>query len=700
MEREKGTWKMSDRGGFSNLTNIYNMMNKISTFSNRYFLLLLIAWLTPTVASAQAPGSIQLASTQDFKPGVTSFSHNGAAYFLAKTSSTPYHLWRTDGTSNGTFKVGEINKIQPSEGQFFVVPATGNMMLYFPPDLNSFNLYDSDLYQFEDAPNSLQLIRNLSNEPYTHQVRQLGDKFVISHGSLPGTENQIWVTDGTAAGTVLMDSSSSNYFHSFVDLPGTDVHYVEVNSNSARLTRTDGTLAGTSHYASIPDASLWASTVDLSNFSLFWVLYTNGPNVNKSELWRTDGTAAGTFPIYNGDFSVVYKAHRMPGSNRACWITSDFVGNYQLWRSDGTTTGTQMLMDFGNQGHTLILGTEFPNGRTYEVRHANGMDYWYSDGTVAGTQLLAAMSMADHPQLAHQYPGKPEVFFVVQNDATNTVQLWKSDLSFASGLAVDNMGPGLEIAEMEGYQNGYLYGIKASNNSMSLWSSQGINGTTKRLYSASGVGEVSQFYIPPGGNKFYACDQKQPFSYLIESDGTPAGTQAIQGMRGLGQRLPYFNDGFYLAQNTFTIFDSIYYYDPNQSTWPLWTGHQGYVRAIESIDGPLGVDYVYLLETNGTQDWEIWKLHGTALGLADAEPTLHPQLYPNPGRELWVTLPPEELALEGIPYVLRSPTGSVVRRGQLMNRSTQIESQGLPAGVYLLDLGQGKWKGKWVKIAD
>jgi ELWxxDGT repeat protein len=126
-----------------------------------------------------------------------------------------------------------------------------------------------------------------------------GKAFFKANDGVHGIE--LWITDGTDAGTVLVK---------------------DINSGSGSSSPLNFTVVGTTLYFSATDG-------------------TNG-----IELWKSDGTAGGT--------SMVKDINTAGDSNPASIISSagsiyfsasDGVSGTELWKTDGTTLGTVLVSD-------------------------------------------------------------------------------------------------------------------------------------------------------------------------------------------------------------------------------------------------------------------------------------------------------------------------------------------------------------------
>lgn len=168
------------------------------------------------------------------------------------------------------------------------------------------------------------------------QMVTFGGRVLFSYNDGSGTDlNDLWVTDGTAAGTVELPSTADPTIG-----PGKATiaggRYVFA-SRALGLVVTDGTPGGTAviqprvegagGFAPIP------SMASLGGEAVFAASSDAGPHGDgtPNEIWITDGTAAGTKPIITlpgtiGDFSTPMAAL----GNEVLFDYSDGSASYQL----------------------------------------------------------------------------------------------------------------------------------------------------------------------------------------------------------------------------------------------------------------------------------------------------------------------------------------------------------------------------------
>lgn len=119
--------------------------------------------------------------------------------------------------------------------------------------------------------------------------------------------SQIWKTDGTVAGTVLVKDIGVQCFD-LVNLNGVLI-FTARGSTGMELWRSDGTAAGTVLVTDLDGANDGVTSPLLNTAVLNGFLYFSGPRVAvlgfgspQPALWRTDGSAAGTTQISNSGY--------------------------------------------------------------------------------------------------------------------------------------------------------------------------------------------------------------------------------------------------------------------------------------------------------------------------------------------------------------------------------------------------------------
>ena len=233
------------------------------------------------------------------------------------------------------------------------------------------------------------------------------------------TNNELWKSDGTNSGTVLLKDIK----------PGLE------SSNPGNLTDINSTL-----------------------------FFRADDGTNGRELWKSDGTNSGTVLIKDinpgSGSSNASKFTDVNGS--AFFIANNGTNGTELWKSDGTNSGTVLVEDItpGSQG------TEFDNltnvnGTLFFTANdaSNGVELWKSDGTESGTTLVADINPGANSSNPENLSVIDGVLYFSADDGSNGRELWKSDGTELGTVLVGDINPGSASSNPEDFTelNGEIF---------------------------------------------------------------------------------------------------------------------------------------------------------------------------------------------------------------------------------------------------
>lgn len=231
----------------------------------------------------------------------------------------------------------------------------------------------------------------------------------IFTASLAETGAELWITDGTEAGTRLL---------------------ADLRSGAAGSDPRDGTVAG-GH-----------------------LFFTADDGRHGRELWVTDGTAEGTRVLDTATGARSGKPENLTVVGDKLFFTADDgVHGRELWVSDGTAAGTRMVRDVnpgaaGSNPEELAALNGHVYFRAFDAEH--GTELWSSDGTLSGTGLFYETEPGAASALARDLLAMP--------NGSLAVTEWnfgKAELRFLreDGSAVDfsSFDPSLAAAERFSY---------------------------------------------------------------------------------------------------------------------------------------------------------------------------------------------------------------------------------------------------------
>jgi len=293
-------------------------------------------------------------------------------YFTADDGENGRELWVSDGTTDGTKLVKDIN--------------TG---------------FDDSEYIYARIGKSRRLEnpRPLNSSPYA--LTEFNDKiYFTADDGVNGRE--LWVSDGTESGTQLLTdlnpatdaygSPNSSYPRNLIQLQDRLYFTADNGESGNELWVTDGTVEGTQ------------------------LLKDINTNTTPNSFGFVDFNS---YPNYFSEFD-----------NKLFFTADDGVVGRELWVTDGTTEGTQLVKDvnpaisnFGDstdaEGSSIYQFTEF-SGRLYFVARTEevGRELWVTDGTTEGTQLVEDLRPGFNYNYdsAFPYSSNPEFLTVVGNE--------------------------------------------------------------------------------------------------------------------------------------------------------------------------------------------------------------------------------------------------------------------------------------------
>ena len=528
--------------------------------------------------------------------------YNGFVYFTADDAATfGRELWRTDGTTLGTTVVTDIqvgggdgfstqnNNLMVSNGKLFMAARSAGS--------------DTELWMTTGGPATLvKDIEVGTTGSFPDWLTPTSATEMIFSANTAATGKELWVTDGTTAGTKLLAEVDSNFLSNDANpeqMHSVDGQYLVMNAedgilgeelyrwdaatgltlikdirpgssdslisgfttaylggklqtffaandgvNGTELWVTDGTTAGTQM---LKDIFVGSSSSNPSNFFFHeghgLIYFKADDALTGVELWRTDGTAAGTVMVadiaqgttFGGSPKDSSPANMAAFGPLLVFAANDGVNGLETWVSDGSTFGTSMLADLatGSSGSFPHDFTEFGGKLLFAASGSGtGAELYESDGTTLGTQLVKDIRPGSSgSNLAFFTPFNGEVFFAA-NDANFGTELWKTDGTLAGTMLVSDINPGFSSSSPDRLTvaAGKLF-FTASTFSLTgreLYTSDGTTaGTTIVTDLNPGNLNGDPDELTPVGNGVYFEGRSAVGKELYFSDGTAAGTTLI-----------------------------------------------------------------------------------------------------------------------------------------------------------------------------
>jgi len=572
-----------------------------------------------------------------------------ALVFRGRASATGSEPWITDGTEEGTRLIADLRPGTNSSGPRGI-ERLPDATLFFASEDTDPGSCNRTLWRTDGTfPGTVPLREfeaQICDSDIIGFVHKVGD--AIFFAARRGTESaQVWVSDGTEAGTRQLTSFSQSVIGEFFSVASDDavlfgvddgVHGFEpwaADAGGARMLgdlcpgpcasgplfptslagrfyfhaddgihgiepwRSDGTAAGTRmiHDICPGDCDSFAITFPFLAVGghVFFVAQDEPGGEPQNELWAAPVEGEGAVQLT--DFDVDFPFPRSgPAANTGAAVGDvylftaiDVEHGYEIWRSDGTPEGTRLAVNLETRraagaGSVPVLFTPWQGGVLFFAREPDvGYQPWISDGTEGGTRRLGIVVDPDQQSLAGDFYAMPVVL--------------GSDALFAAKQGLD--GP-LE-----------LWRVRAS-------------GPPVRLAELASRSAFGARMVRLGGRAVaFVGSPESGESGVWSSDGTVAGTRRL-----LQAEIAYSGDG--------ELGGKLYFgaSDPTTGEPMLWatdgtTAGTVPVAVIPSDSGvrpsgfgPLGGSLLFTAEGAGA-GLELWRSDGTAAGtsmLADLVP--------------------------------------------------------------------------------
>jgi len=354
------------------------------------------------------------------------------------------------------------------------------------------------------------------------------------------TGKELWKTDGTASGTVLVKDinpgSSDSSPWALTTIGNLVYFHADDGTNGAELWVSDGTHDGTYMIKDINPSGSSTPTRFVSVGSEVFFLANDG--THGAELWKTDGTEVGTVMVKD----IRTGAY---GQNPcvSCWIVWDdklYFSPYdgtqtEIWVSDGTDSGTYMVKDINPSGSSYPSGFT-PLGQFLYFSAGNSAsnhELWRTDGTEGGTTLVKEINPTGSSSPTLLTPIGDLLIFRA-DDGTHGKELWVTDgTEMGTTILIDaNSGSGdTQITGLQDFENlavigGVAYFCAHDGNVRNLWRS---DATTSGTYALSQSCTGSNFVI--FDNSIFFSSRNDMLEYgLWQSDGTNSGTSEVLEM--------------------------------------------------------------------------------------------------------------------------------------------------------------------------
>ncbi|MES2788344.1 MAG: ELWxxDGT repeat protein [Planctomycetota bacterium] len=364
---------------------------------------------------------------------------------------------------------------------------------------------------------------------------------------------ELWKTDGTALGTVLVKDIhptsgiySGSYPSNFTNVGGVLYFTADDGVHGTELWKSDGTAGGTQLVSDLQVGDAFASSQPRGLVSFNGKLFfTADDGSHGRELWSTDGTSVGTVRITDlnttGD-SFLPETQLVNLNGQLIFAASQGATGTQLWTSTGTTAGTTLLKSIRSGGDGIT---------TFDTQHlaatastlyfvadsgTTGSELWKTDGTALGTSLVKDIqsgAVSSDPQSLTIVGSS--LFFTATTSSAGQ-ELWKSDGSSGGTVMVSDVrsgATGASISNLTPFQGKLYFSADNGVAGSELWQSDGSSGGTtlvKNINPGAAASAPTGLRVV-GSTLFFTADDGVVGRELWKSDGTANGTQLVRDIR-------------------------------------------------------------------------------------------------------------------------------------------------------------------------
>lgn len=611
------------------------------------------------VSDGTSAGTVFLTTTRGF---LFSPSGDNQCRFFSHVpgSYTDTSVYLTDGTPNGTHLAIDGSKYQNGVQSV----TTFNGSLYFLTTQGVKGSYSLALWKSDGTPNGATLVAggskatdpqffSYSYDPFYayNLVAATNRLYFFSDDS---AREELWVSDGTSAGTHPVSTYDETAIYSLADPILWHDHLVFNAGN--QLYVSDDTPAG-SHLLSSPDLSPFSATTLITfNDDLYAVnrydkflyrtsaldsplaavssrttvtgLQAAGPYLyflaSDNSRWRTDGTDSETIPVPDAS-QADPRGDPVNPADAYVFPDTDLVHGLEPWIA--TPAGKRLLVDINTAAlvprpgpNLLPVGSSLFLTATDKL---NGTELWQLNSAANTISLVTDLNpgpvgsnpsqltaIAGRLAFVSSFSGTP----VLYSTTTIPGEIIPLHVFPANQPPANIVTLGSHLYFTTGVFDGTSYTVQ-------LWSTDGTSAGTNPVYTfpdslSPAGGFPAQLTVAPNGTLVLELNEPSTSTVTLwTSDGTAAGTHLLRTFTTAesgGQQFDLIPAG-----DSFVFFTST-----NSNSSALWAsdGTPSGTHRVATIDGNVTVNFIAYLKSrlyfwvSGDFRHELWRTDVTATG--------------------------------------------------------------------------------------
>ncbi len=387
------------------------------------------------------------------------------------------------------------------------------------------------------------LLVDLQSDGTTTGPRSSGPQWLTQDGlrfgwfsaETPDRGRELWVTDGTVAGTRAVDDLGTGTIPGVRSATLLPRGILLIDTRSDRFGREPHALVrGSTTPFLLGDLTPGRDGSVLGNFAVLGNTgyFARVGGLLQIEIWRTQGDAASTVVDERLTGALLPTLHTRLGK---LWMHESASFTAPVWIKDGTATASRRLLVNGAPLQVAAVGGEVA-GRVllFADDGVSGLEPWISDGTDAGTRLLFDIrpgSSASFPGQLTVDPSGQRIWFHAA-DGNHGRELWVTDGSAAGTRMVADVQPGPrdgipQLAQGVAAFGGLVFGATDGTTPTRPWFSDGTAAGTHELVPTSPleVPNRADSFVAHAGRVWFRATSPTHGTELFETDGTSAGTR-------------------------------------------------------------------------------------------------------------------------------------------------------------------------------
>ncbi len=369
----------------------------------------------------------------------------------------------------------------------------------------------SNLYAYDLQSKKTTLLLSSYNPSINeYQIAASGKLFFLRY---TGSNWQFWNSDGTSEGTKkLADLSSSiNQISEFIEYQG---KFYLISSND--LWVTDGTQSGTILLKTFNN--VLSGGIGLNGLTAFkGKIYFGASDepVNK-EVWFTDGTIAGTQKLkeINPTYSSIDSKFLGVVSGDYMYFGAMYGQDlYGLWKTDGTSEGTSMVRKFDY--FYALRGTAYQDKILFAAYEPQtGYEMWISDGSEAGTHIVKDLAPGNATGFIASdnflFNLNGQIYFTSNRSnipGTFKMEIWKTNGTSDGTSLVNSIGQYIEKAFVSSDRNNIIFNTSSATSDYKYF-----------VFNIDGTVTPLPVSVYPGNQSFVDLNQNEIIFPIYDND--------------------------------------------------------------------------------------------------------------------------------------------------------------------------------------